>query len=152
MIEIIDYLPAHKAHFKDINIRWIRQYFAIEPADLKMLDDPEGYVIGRGGHIFMATNMGNIVGTCALLNAGNDVYELAKMGVDMPAQGLGAGLELGRRAIAKAQELGCKRLFLESNRILVPALSLYRKLGFVEVPTNPNTPYQRCDIAMEIIF
>ncbi len=52
------------------------------------------------------------------------------------------------RIIDKAKSLGAKKIYLESNTILKPAVGLYHKLGFKTIPLRP-TPYERCDIQME---
>lgn len=45
---------------------------------------------------------------------------------------------------------GKTTLWLESNRKLKPALSLYEKYAFVETQLNPETPNERCDIRMAL--
>jgi ribosomal protein S18 acetylase RimI-like enzyme len=74
-------------------------------------------------------------------------YELAKMAVDPRFRGRGIGHQLGAAIIERARRLGAKTIFLESNTILAPAISLYRKLGFVETERQP-TPYARGNIHM----
>ena len=55
--------------------------------------------------------------------------------------------------IERAKEAGCKLLFLESNRILTPALKLYERLGFIEVDKDISTSaYQRSNIYMEMML
>jgi GNAT superfamily N-acetyltransferase len=80
---------------------------------------------------------------------GNDAYELCKMGVIEAARGLGIGLLIGEAAIKKARELKAKRVYLETNSSLTPALTLYAKLGFVRIE-NFMSPYERADVAMEV--
>mgnify|MGYP006184775641 CR=1 FL=1 len=75
--------------------------------------------------------------------------KLAKMGVNPDIHGKGIGKKLGEHVINKARELGATKLYLESNRILVPAITLYKKLGFEEI-TGYQSPYERCDIQMEL--
>ncbi|HYK76864.1 MAG TPA: hypothetical protein VEV16_07800 [Daejeonella sp.] len=58
---------------------------------------------------------------------------------------------LGEYLIFEAKKLGCTYLFLESNQKLGPALSLYKKLGFIETPIG-NTPYSRADYKAEMYF
>lgn len=144
---ILDYEPAHQPAFRALNHEWISHYFAIEAIDNLMLDDPEGYILAPGGHIFMARLGEELVGTCALIKEHEGVYELAKMAVSPRAQGLGIGWALGQAAISKAHTLGAKRVELLSNSRLTPALALYEKLGFRHVPVPP-TPYQRTDVKM----
>jgi hypothetical protein len=55
---------------------------------------------------------------------------------------------LGEEAIAKAKSLGASKIILYSHTVLVPAVQLYKKLGFVEVPVDG--PYKRSNIKMEL--
>ncbi len=73
------------------------------------------------------------------------------MGVSPKAQGKGIGKLLAQHIIDQAKQLGAKKIFLESNRKLSPAISLYKKLGFKEIP-NISSPYARSDIQMELTF
>ncbi|MBC3538242.1 GNAT family N-acetyltransferase [Rufibacter sediminis] len=148
-VTIINYTPAHAARFRELNQAWIEHYFEMEELDFKSLGDPDGYIIAKGGHIFMAEYQGEIVGTCALIRVDDHTYELAKMAVDDQAQGLKIGKRLGEAAIQKARELGASTLMLLSNRKLETALHLYHKLGFVEVPDELKE-YKRADIKMEL--
>lgn len=75
------------------------------------------------------------------------MYELAKMAVSPAAQGLGIGWSLGQSILCKARQLGAHRVELVSNSRLIPALSLYKKLGFEPAALLP-TPYQRGDVRM----
>jgi len=77
------------------------------------------------------------------------MYELAKMAVSPKAKGKGIGYLLGKACIAKAKQMGANKLYLESNTILKPAISLYHKLGFKKVTGIPS-PYERCNIQMEL--
>jgi DNA-binding MarR family transcriptional regulator/GNAT superfamily N-acetyltransferase len=149
-VYLVDYAPHHQSSFKQLNVEWIEQYFRLEQADLQALDYPEEYILQRGGHILLAEYLGEIVGTCALIKMDAETYELAKMAVSPKAQGMGIGLQLGEAAIAKARALGASRLYLESNTKLVPALTLYHKLGFRKTVSGPPSPYERCNIQMEL--
>ncbi|MGY0040069.1 GNAT family N-acetyltransferase [Pedobacter sp. NJ-S-72] len=60
-----------------------------------------------------------------------------------------AGYWAVRSIAQKAKELGAKKIYLESNTILKPAINLYHKLGFVKV-AGRITPYERCNIQMEL--
>ncbi|MCU0324989.1 MAG: GNAT family N-acetyltransferase, partial [Spirosomaceae bacterium] len=140
-----------KDDFKNLNIEWIEKYFTVEPHDLEQLDDPEGYILNNGGMIFFAKYGNEIVGTCALIKTDVTSYELAKMAVSPKYQGIGAGRKLGQTAIEAAKKLGATYLYLESNQKLTPALTLYKSLGFVEVPIG-DTPFARANFKAEIHF
>lgn len=150
-VEIVDYTAADRDDFRRLNLEWIAKYFDVESQDLVALDDPEGEVLALGGHIFMARYAGKTVGACALLNAGEGSYELAKMAVTEEAKGKSIGYLLGRAILEKARELEAKRVFLESNMSLEPAMNLYRKLGFERFVGGPS-PYARCDIQMQLFL
>lgn len=149
-IKIIEFDLEYQNAFYELNKRWIQRYFTLEPADLKALTSPKEYILDNGGKILLAqTKNGDICGTVALIAMNPGVYELAKMAVDDNYQGLGIGEKLGYAAIEFAKSKGASKLFLESNRKLVPAIHLYTKLGFVEVESIAS-PYERCDIQMEL--
>ena len=50
--------------------------------------------------------------------------------------------QLLERCIQYAKEQGASRVVLTTNDILTPALKVYHKAGFVDLPSNP-TPYAR---------
>ena len=150
-LEIIAYNDSLAGAFKQLNEAWLQKYFEIEPIDVEMLGNPTQYFIDKGGHIFFAKVGGEIAGTFALLKAGDDVYELSKMAVDESFQGKKIGNRLMEFAIAKATELKAAKIVLYSNTKLPPAIHLYRKYGFMEVPVT-SSGYKRCNIKMELII
>ena len=76
-------------------------------------------------------------------------FELAKMAVSPAVRGKGIGKKLCLAGIDYARQVGAKTIWLESNRVLTPALTMYASVGFREVPSVP-TPYARADIRMEM--
>jgi GNAT superfamily N-acetyltransferase/predicted transcriptional regulator len=148
-VEIVSYQPQYQSAFKQLNEEWITTWFKMEEADYKILDHPEEYVIAGGGYILFALIDGEPVGTCALVKRDETTFELSKMAVSPEAKGKGIGWLLGNAAIEKAKEAGFKRLYLESNTILKPAINLYYKLGFKRIAGKPS-PYERSNIHMEI--
>ena len=148
-VTLVSYNPDYQADFKSLNESWIKQYFVMEESDYKALDNPDDYIISSGGYIVMAIMDDTVVGTCALIKMADGGFELAKMAVSESAQGYGIGNIIGEHMINKARELGANRLWLESNTKLVPAINLYRKLGFSEVAID-STGYDRVDIQMEL--
>ena len=151
IVSIIPYSDAYQDAFRQLNEEWIVKYFELEEMDKQALNHPKEYILDKGGYIAIALWEGVAVGVCALIPCPHEGYdfELSKMGVSPKAQGKGIGKLLGEHIIAKAKELGAKKLFLESNRKLGPALSLYKKLGFREM-TQIASPYNRSDIQMEL--
>lgn len=150
-VKIVEYKPEYQEAFKALNVEWISTYFEMEEADYKALDNPEEYILNKGGKILVALYENEPVGVCALIKMDNPDYdfEMAKMAVSPKAQGKNIGWLLGRAIAAKAKELGAKKIYLESNTILKPAINLYYKLGFEKV-FGLETPYKRCNIQMEL--
>lgn len=148
-IRIVAYSEIYRDAFRELNEEWIKKYFTIEEMDRKTLEYPQENVLDKGGYIAVALMDKKAVGVCALVpcpQSGFD-YELCKMGVSPGAQGKGIGKLLGLHIIEKAKSMGASTLFLESNRKLAPALSLYSRLGFVEIDPIAS-PYSRSDIQM----
>jgi GNAT superfamily N-acetyltransferase len=150
-IEIIDYSPIYQESFKALNVEWISQFWELEDPDLHALDSPDNYILNKGGVIIIALCNDISVGCCALIKIDEHTYELAKMAVSPKVQGKGIGLLLGKKIIDKAKKLGAKRLFLESNTRLEPAVNLYLKLGFVHMK-GKTSPYNRCNVQMELFL
>lgn len=148
-LHIVDYLPEHQRAFAALNYAWIERYFTIEAADRAVLDHPQEHILNPGGAILIGTCEGQVVATCALIPLPDQVVEIAKMAVSDAHQGKQFGWQLGQAAIARAREMGAHSVWLESNTILRPAIALYHKLGFREVPQQ-DSEYQRSNIQMTL--
>lgn len=148
VLEMVEYKPEHQPWFEKLNREWIERYFWMEPIDVEVLQHPDKHILEKGGTIFMASSEGEIAGTVALKFVEPGVYEFTKMAVDEKFRGQKIGRALAEAAIEKAKKLDAHKIILYSNTILSPAIALYRKFGFVEVPLDG--PYKRSDIKMEL--
>lgn len=149
-LRIIEFEMQHAQVFKDLNIAWIKKSFFVEESDEQVLSDPQKYFLDAGGAILLAEYRGRIAGTCALICAGDGVYELTKMAVDESCRGLKIGYHLGLATLEKAEEMGAERVILHSNKEgSAVAIQLYYKLGFKEIPLV-DAPWKRANIKMEI--
>jgi GNAT superfamily N-acetyltransferase len=148
-LQIVDYADMHQPYFEKFNRDWIEQYFWLEEVDRYVLQQPQVAIIDKGGAILMALYDEVIAGTVALKKINPEVYEFTKMAVDAPFRRKGIAEALSYAAFEKAKELGAKKVILYSQTGLVPAITMYRKLGFSEVPMD-NDLYKRSDIKMEI--
>ena len=146
-VEIVPFEDRYAGDFKRLNLEWLDRYFRVEPPDEEVLSHPHE-ILGGGGAIFLARHRGDIVGTCALLNAGEGRFELAKMSVTAGRQGLGIGRRLLQAALERYRALGGCELFLESNSRLTAALTLYESAGFVHMPRPAESHYERADVYM----
>lgn len=150
-IKIIPYRSEHHAVFKQLNLEWLDHYNLTESHDLMILDDPEGIIINNGGFIWMAEADGKIVGSAGLMKEKEGVYELVKMAVTADYQGKGISKLLIDTCLAKAREIGAKKLSLFSNHQLQRAIGVYQKYGFRHVPVT-DSPMETADIKMELIL
>ncbi|TDE49845.1 GNAT family N-acetyltransferase [Flavobacterium sp. GT3P67] len=150
IVEIIPYSAALKEPIKTLNLEWLKKYFKVESKDEIVLSDPQGQIIDKGGMIFYAKYNDAIVGTVSLMKIDNTTYELSKMAVTDGVQGLGVGKKLMLHCLAVTEAKGIEKLILYSNRKLLPAIHLYEKFGFTEVPLEDGI-YERADIKMERI-
>lgn len=152
-IRVVPYEPQYAEAFYRINKIWIDRYFKMEPKDYEALEHPDIHIIAPGGTILVALVDNLPAGVCALAisNRAGCKFELAKMGVLDCFQGMGIGRLLCNTALETARHLGANKVYLESNTMLTPALSLYRSLGFQEV-NGGISPYSRSNIQMEVML
>ncbi|WP_367892752.1 bifunctional helix-turn-helix transcriptional regulator/GNAT family N-acetyltransferase [Flavivirga aquimarina] len=152
-LEIISFDKQYAKDFYELNVEWLKRYFYVEPYDEEVLSKPEQYIVKKGGHIFFAKINEQIVGTVALMPIGNNgLFELTKMAVSPKHRGHKIGQQLMQHCIDFAKEMGLPKLVLYSNTSLENAIYIYRKYGFIEQPLEPDTPYKRSDIKMELVF
>ncbi|MCM4170939.1 N-acetyltransferase [Arenibacter sp. TNZ] len=151
-LNIIPFESRYSKRFKELNVAWLDKYFYVEPKDTILLDNCEANIIDKGGFIFFAQYLENIVGCFALIKLQNNEYELGKMAVDPNYQGLKIGQALLDSAIDHAKQNGWNKLILYSNTKLENALYIYKKYGFIEVEIEKNLPYARSDIKMELLI
>ena len=146
-IEIIGYETKYASHFYDLNVAWLEKYFYVEPYDQKVLSNPKKYVIDPGGYIFFAKYTTEIVGVVSLINQ-KSFFELSKMAVTPKYQGLKIGLQLMNFCIEFAKQKQWESITIYSHKKLLPAIQLYKKVGFKEISLEENSHYERSNIKM----
>ncbi len=149
-VRIEGYRPAYKRHFRQLNELWLSELFSVEDGDRRLLDDPAGRIVRRGGAVFFALVDDEVAGTCALLRHRDQTWELAKMAVAPAWRRRGLGRRLTLAAIERAREAGASRLWLRTSPRLREAGRLYRSLGFRRVRRHPfpDDTYLRETIVM----
>jgi len=149
---VVPYREEFRLAFEQLNREWIEAYFQLEDADREALGDPKGKILETGGQVLFVLEQGQVLGTCAVLRHNAEDYEIAKMAVAPAARGRGLGDLLMEAAVAFAQEAGARRVVIVSNTVLEPAIRLYRKHGFVQVPMAADGRYRRANIRLERIL
>lgn len=151
-LEIVPFNGDYKSAFESLNREWIEEYFVMEEEDLKTLQNPESYIMEKGGEIFFAVLDGDVVGTSAMIQTSKGIYELAKMSVAKKLQGQGIGKKLLKRCIDFSKEREATEIFLITNDSLKPALNLYQSCGFVLNEQNDDNRYERGNTKMTLIL
>lgn len=146
-IRIIQWEDRLAQAFIDLSVEWLEKYVSVEPADLEILNHPHEAILDRGGMVFFAMDGEAPVGTVAMIPAANDDMELAKLAVTEAYKGMGISHMLMRAALAYAQEREVRQIILYTNRKLIPAIRLYEKYGFLDVPLKYNK-YLESDMMM----
>ena len=149
MAVIINYEDKYLDDFKRLNIEWLEKYNLAEQHDFDVLNDPKGMILDGGGHLFLAVENDMIIGSAALVNEHDGLYELAKMAVDPAARGKGIGKTLIEHCLQKAKDIQAKKILLYSNSQLTTAISMYEKYGFKHIPVI-DSPFVTADVKMEL--
>lgn len=148
-VRVVGWSPERQPDFYRLNAEWLTKYYAIEPFDHEVLSNPQQHIVDPGGTIVFAMIGDDVVGTGALMRDAPGVYELTKMAVTETHQGLGLGRRLIEALIGEFRARGGRTLFLESQRKLQAALTLYEKVGFELQPgVKPGSHYSRADVYM----
>lgn len=150
-VNIVEYDNQYQQAFRSLNLEWLDKYNLTESHDLMVLNDPKATILDRGGFIWLAVADGKVVGSAALMKEHDGVYELAKMAVTVDYRGKGISKLLIETCLAKAKEIGAKKLSLFSNHQLQTALKLYEKYGFYYVEVE-DSPFETADVKMELIL
>ena len=149
-VRLEEYRPFHQPWFEKVNRAWIEEYFWMEPIDFHVLQHPDEHIIAHGGAILMAYVGNEVGGTVALKFVEEGIFEFTKMAVDERFRGQKVGRLLAEAAIVKAKVMGAHTIILYSSSKLKPALALYRKIGFCDVPVDG--PYKRSDVKMMLVL
>ncbi|WP_297761680.1 GNAT family N-acetyltransferase [uncultured Muriicola sp.] len=151
-VRIIPFQPHLAPAFKELNIAWLTEYFYVEPKDSDLLDNCQEVIIDKGGVIFFAQLKESIVGCFSLIPMGTNTVELGKMAVREGYQGKKIGHQLLKYAIDYCNKNQIASIVLYSNTVLQPAIYLYKKFGFQEIPMEVPPPYDRSNIKMALIL
>jgi len=138
--------------FRVLNEEWIQRLFTLEAVDHEILNHPEDSILAKGGRILQVAHEGVTVGCVALIPKEPGVCEVGKMAVVPGLRGLGIGRRLLGYALEQAEEMGVRKLTLNSSTKLPNAVHLYETVGFRHVPKEqwPPSEYNRTDVVMEM--
>ena len=93
------------------------------------------------GRLYIASVDDSSAGCIALRAINKKHCEMKRLYVRTPFRGLGIGRALAEKVIADAETMGYNRMLLDTLPSMPEAISLYRKLGFVEIEAYCHNPY-----------
>ena len=96
---------------------------------------------GSGGKLWVAVCKDEIVGSIAMVNAGEDAAQLRWFLIKEGYQGLGTGQKLMDTAMAFAKDEGYEHIVLWTADMLHAAKHLYTKYGFTKTEEKENTEW-----------
>lgn len=148
--DIVPYRLRHQqaveACFRDA---WRDSRFPFDPSgahsDLRRI--PAEYQCAGGGFWLLAPT-DRVIGTVAVRRLPDNIAEVKRLSVLPGYRGLGLGARLLGHAIRQAKEAGFCTVRLDTIRNPGPALHLFEKHGFVEIPRYNDNP--DADLFMEL--
>lgn len=105
----------------------------------KNLSDAE--MAPPAGWFLVARSNGMPVGCAALVRLDTQSAEIKRMWTAPSARGRGVARRMLGELERLAREAGCRKVFLDTNRALTEAQTLYRRQGFLETARYNDNPY-----------
>jgi putative acetyltransferase len=95
-----------------------------------------------GGGLILSFKDERPVGCVGIRKLDDDTAELKRMYVKVEYRGYNIGIELLKRSVKLASELGYKRIRLDTLKNMTRAQSLYQSFGFYEIPSYRFNPLE----------
>ena len=100
-----------------------------------------GELIPPSGYMLLARLDGKPLGCGAVKRLGRGVAEIKRMWVAPASRGLGIAQRLLEALEARARQLGCSRVCLDTNHSLTEARALYARNGYREIADYNGNPF-----------
>lgn len=115
--------------------KWLGHDLHFQAFDEEMATWP-----GRYDFLLIAKQGNEPVGACALKDLDGGYCEMKRLYVRDVMKGKGLGRTLSLRLIEEARARGYRAMRLDTLRSMTPAVTLYQKLGFKEIPAYYDNP------------
>ena len=149
-MEIVKYDPKYKADFVRLNTEWLTRFYWVESFDQYTMDHVDDLIAQGAMAFFALDDNGDVLATCMAMPLEGSIWEMCKLAARNQYTGTGAGSAVLRSAMHYAEEHGAQKEVLISCRSLEPAIHLYKKFGFHEVPYRKEYwKSEKADIEME---
>lgn len=148
---IVKWDDKYAKDYISLSLEWLEKYVEVEPRDLETVNNPYEVVLNNGGMVWFAVADNKAVGTITVIKSGKNEFELAKMAVTEKYKGNKIGNALMKTAIDYVKNANGEKMELFTNSNLIPAIHLYHKYGFVDVPVTGKA-YETSDTKMELLL
>ncbi|WP_285017221.1 GNAT family N-acetyltransferase [Lactococcus garvieae] len=147
-MKIVQYQKKYEKDFKKMSLNWIEKHFKVEPEDIRTLENIEN-LINNGAMVLFVVEIEIVLSTCMIRPIMEGTWEIGKLATNDLYLGKGAGAKVFEACINYAKEHGANKIVLYSHTSLKPAISIYEKFNFKEVPIS-NFEYKRCNYQAEL--
>ena len=106
------------------------------------LETLPGHYAPPCGRLLLASWNGDVAGCVALRPMELGICEMKRLYVRPAFRALGVGRMLAERIIREARDAGYQRMRLDSLPSMANAITLYRRLGFREIPPYRHNPVE----------
>lgn len=134
MVEVLGFIPPFSQGVTDLIVPIQRDEFGIDITydDQPDLKDIPGFYLNGTGNFWVALDGGQVVGTIALKDIGNQQAALRKMFVAKNHRGAqnGVAQELLNILLGHARMVGLREIFLGTTAQYLAAHRFYEKSGF----------------------
>ncbi|MDP2813747.1 MAG: GNAT family N-acetyltransferase [Erysipelotrichaceae bacterium] len=107
----------------------------------ELLKLPDKYALDDG-RLYIASVDGEVAGCIGLRRLDDTRCELKRLYIRPPFRHLGLGAMLSLRVIHDARQIGYHHILLDTLSSMTPAMNLYQKLGFREIPAYYHNPIE----------
>lgn len=115
------------------------EYLKIQHYDVELDDLRSKYGL-PGGRLYLARVDGTAAGCAGLRGLDEARCELKRMYVRPRYRGQGISAELMDRILRDARKIGYRRMLLDTLPFLTTAIAMYKRRGFVEIPSYNDSP------------
>jgi len=121
---------------------WVEISLCFQNFDEEVASLPGDYS-PPSGRLFLAVDGANVMGCVALRKIRDDIGEMKRLYVRPEFRGRGLGRTLTEKLIAEAEQIGYKRMRLDTlPGKMDQAIALYRALGFKEIAPYYRNPVE----------
>lgn len=133
-----EHITTARALFQEY-AEWLGVDLCFQGFTAELANLPGAYSPPRG-RLLLALDAGQAAGCVALRPFGDNACEMKRLYVRAAWQHKGLGRRMAQHVVAEARALGYASVLLDTLPHMLPAIALYRSLGFVRRAAYYDTP------------